>query len=699
MEDRTRTSDLVALVILDRIAVLVVHRHLDSVIHHLHRDVEGLTLLASLRGKRHNTSGLVNLDLISSNTLRKLLLIQEELSRLKLLFNRRCIRVIKLRLRHRRGANLRILRLIRQVRGGYRKRILRKHRARVVLALVQTRSKRITVLNISRHRQRARLNRRIRIRHHRSTRTYRIAILISPLDEVLKTFTNRQTSRQRLNGLTNTSPIVIGVLLQNIKLQRRRIQRNIPIAIRRRTRRNQCTVATKDLGRRTRIWAIPMTQRPRIQRTNIIRQDIAVLIQNLHIRPVGIDVLRRTVTRSPAALIMRISKRVQLARRRSQATRSALPAIAPQTLPVQTEVTLSIRGGLHRLSNPPLRISRYLLINPTLQTLLIINSPPLATQRLTREILLHMLMDRLDRLIRQVRTNNLQTSSRHIIAVLLRHCRMVQRTLGNTQVPKRITPVVTSKTTALRLSPLILRQVLRQRSLLSVLNRHTLNTITSPLTITLSVRSNQRIREHTSSRLVHQTVLTRQILRQLRPHTNLLTTVIILRNRLTNSSVSCELTLHTLSVGIRCHVQREVTVFIRLGVVHRRSMHRVNTLVPLRIHLHTLQGFTGILHVAETNSGFNDLLDRTGNRALLISLTRRMDRIRIRFNIRSRRLGRRLRSIRILSRLSSRLILLRKRNRLRQRRDQCKRQRSRSNRRATTTCNIILLHRKFLPRK
>ena len=242
--------------------------------------------------------------------------------------------------------------------------------------------------------------------------------------------------------------------------------------------------------------------------------------------------------------------------------------------------------------------------------------------------------------------------------------------------------------------------MLRQLILLRILDGHARDLVAAPVTIALGRRRRIRTdtREDTSSRLVHQPVLIRQVIRKLRPHADLLALVVALTtistSGQTNRSVSVKETGRTIGIDIRCHLDRKVTVRIRLGVVHRRRVLSVLTLVPLGVNLDALKRLTRVLHVTETNTGLNNLLDRTRDRTFLVCLTRRINGLACV----SRCLGRRLLRIRVpfSKRRSSKL---RSSHRLRERRNQRKRQRSRSHRRAATTSDVILLHRKFLPRK
>ena len=192
--------------------------------------------------------------------------------------------------------------------------------------------------------------------------------------------------------------------------------------------------------------------------------------------------------------------------------------------------------------------------------------------------------------------------------------------------------------------------MLRQLILLRVLDGHPRDLVAAPHAITLSRRGGRRQREDTRCGLVHQTVLIRHVLRKLRPHADLLAILIpapVATVGGTNGCVRTELTRHTKRIGVRCHLDSEVTVFITFGVVDRRRVLSILTLVPLGINLDALKCLTGLLDVPETNGSLNNLLHRTRDRALLVRLTRGVNSL----------IATRCRS------LSCRLILLRIRNR------------------------------------
>ena len=374
--------------------------------------------------------------------------------------------------------------------------------------------------------------------------------------------------------------------------------------------------------------------------------------------------------------------------RRVNTAAAAGVVIAVKTLPAQLETPISTSRGGHGLSDPLLWVLSNLLVNPLLQTSLINSGPTTTAQRLACKVILRVLLNLGHRLIREVGTNHLQTSSRNILRVKGTHVIVGLTALQNVKVPKRLASIgttVTTRTSAFY--PLVFRQVLRQLILLRVLDSHTRNLVATPVAITLSRRRRIRAdtREDASCRLMHQTVLIRHIVWKLRPHADLLTVLIpapVAITRGTNGCVRTEFTSHTVRINIRRHLKGEVTVFIRLGVVHRRRVLSVLTLVPLGVHLNTLKGFTSGLVFRKTitnkPTGLDNLLHRAGDRTFLARITRRVNRLLVTANGRCVSLW----CIRILILYSGRLFLS-ERNWLHQWRYQRKRQCGCSNRGAT----------------
>ena len=490
------------------------------------------------------------------------------------------------------------------------------------------------------------------------------------------------------------SPVVRSVLINHIELQRLRSKRDVPTGVVISGVTDEGTVAAKELCVTARIQvstearARPLTKRPRVQCTDIVRQRLAILAKNADVAPVHVDVLGVEATVLPSSLLVGTCELAELVFRHNS---TALVGVAVDTLPAQLELTVRAGGGGQGFCNPGFWIRCYLLVNPALQALLILNSPALTTQGLAREVALRVLLNLLHRVIGEVRANNLHASGRNVLATKGAHGVVVQSALQHVKVPESSTSVGTTvATSAGAFHPFVLWEMLRQFVLLGVLDGHAGDLVAAPLSITLGGR--RRVcadaREDTRCRLVHQPVLIRQVLRKLRPYTDLLAILIpapVATVGGTNGCVRTELTRHTKRIGVRRHLDGEITVFITLGVVHRRGMLSVLTLVPLGVDLHTRNGLSGALDLTKTNLGLNNLLHRTGDRALLVRLTRGVNSL----------IATRCRS------LSCRLILLRIRNRgvrgsrgyrLSKRRHQGERKRCCRNRGPATARNMILLH-------
>ena len=390
---------------------------------------------------------------------------------------------------------------------------------------------------------------------------------------------------------------------------------------------------------------------------------------------------------------------------------------AVRTLELNQVVAIAVSFRDDALSDP-IRILRDLLVDPSLQLQLIIDIPAGATQVmvlvLRTLVLLNVLLNLKHSLIGKVRRNNLKTLDTAII-LIADDLLLTKTAKALVQVPVRLTVegtalfTVGSLLSVIHLAPLGL--VAKHLLCISTLDENLVRTSQgalsrtgAPAGTTSSVR-NSAIRHLTltvaTDHLVFVTVIA------VDPDLHLLATTassdVVLR---------VKLTVLTIRIDIRTHVNCVRTVFIHSRLVHRRSNRWIVTslalgrlLKPLRVHSralkvlpHTGAGRRQRLTKATLCSGITirrsrELVveqDRTRNSLLTIDYTRRVNRIRIRFT----RGSCSLRLRRISTRNNSRSIL-RKRNRLRQRRNQRKRQRSRSNRRATTTCNVILLHRKI----
>ena len=338
-----------------------------------------------------------------------------------------------------------------------------------------------------------------------------------------------------------------------------------------------------------------------------------------------VDVLGVEATVLPSSLLVGTCELAELVCRHDS---TAVVGVSVDTLPAQLELTVSAGGGGQGFCDPAFWIRYHLLIDPLLQTLLISRGPALATQGLAREVVLRVRLNLLHRVIGEVRANNLHASGRNVLATKGAHSVVVHTSLQHVKVPESSTSVGTTVTTRSgAFCPLVFRQVLRQFVLLGVLDGHAGDLVVTPGAITLGGRRRvcANTRENTSCRLVNQTVLIRHAFRKLGPYADLLAVLIpapVTTVGGTNGGVRTELTGHTKRVGVRRHVDSEVTVGIRFGVVHRRGVLSVFTLVPLGVNLHARNGSTRALDVTKPNLCFNYLLHGTGDGALLVSLTR-----------------------------------------------------------------------------
>ena len=384
-----------------------------------------------------------------------------------------------------------------------------------------------------------------------------------------------------------------------------------------------CTTASIQVSTEAR--ACPLAKGPRVKRTDVVRQRVAVLVKNADVAPVHVDVLGVEATVLPSSLLVGTCELAELVFRHNS---TALVGVAVDTLPAQLELTVRAGGGGQGFCNPGFWILCYPLVNPALQALLILNSPALTTQGLACEVGLRVRLNLVHRVIGEVGANNLQSCPGDVLSAKGAHGVVVQSALQNVKVPESSTRVGTTVTTSSgAFHPLVIRQVLRQLVLLGVLDGHAGDLVATPGGITLGGwrRVCANTREDTSCRLVHQTVRVRHIFRKFGPHADLFAVFVpapVTAVGGTYRGIRTELTGHTESIGVRSHVEGEVTVFITLGVVHRGGVLGVFTLVPLGVDLNTLQRLTGVLNVTKTNLGLYDFLNGTGDGAILTCLAR-----------------------------------------------------------------------------
>ena len=634
--DNTALGLRLARLVLDRVAVLVENWNLQSLVTHHNWEVECLTSLVSVRGEGHDTGRRVNRDLVFSDALRQLA--ELELCLFRLGFLRPGFWVVKLRLRGSLFVCLGIDWVVLEVITRDRKSVHRENqvvlRIWIAVSNLQASSERVTRLGVHWNLELAARDHGCGVGLVGLTRLDDLAVLVDPLDVVVQVIGDRKASSIGLDLITERGPVVSGVLVDNVELQSLRSKSDVPTGVAISGITNVGTVTTEELCVSTSIQvstearARPLAKRPRVQRTDVVRQRVAILVKNADVAPVHIDVLGIQGTVSPSSLTVGTCELSGLICRNNS---TAVVGVAVDTLPPQLELTVSTGGGGQSFCDPGFWIRCYLLVNPALQALLILDSPALTTQGLACEVGLRVRLNLVHRVIGEVGANNLQSCPGDVLSSKGAHGVVVQSALQNVKVPESSTRVGTTVTTSSgAFHPLVIRQVLRQLVLLGVLDGHAGDLVATPGGITLGGRRRvcANAREDTSCRLVHQTVLIRHVFRKLRPDADLLTVLVpapVTTVGGTYRGIRTELTINTFSIGVRRHLDGEVTVFIALGVVHRGRVLSVFTLVPLGVDLNTLQRLTGSLNVTKTNLGLYDFLHGTGDSALLASLAWRVD--------------------------------------------------------------------------
>ena len=387
-----------------------------------------------------------------------------------------------------------------------------------------------------------------------------------------------------------------------------------------------CTTASVQVNTEAR--ACPLAESPRVQCADVVRKRLAVLAKNADVAPVHIDVLGLGVAVKPGSLAVGTCELAELVFRHRQRLR--LVGVAVDTLPPQLELTVSAGGGGQGFCDPACWIRCHLLIDPLLQTLLVDKSPTVPTQGLAREVGLRIRLNLVHRVIGEVGADNLHAGGRDVLRIKFADLVMVLGALQDIEVPESLTRVGTFVTTSAgAFCPLLFRQVLRQFVLLGVLDGHAGDLVAAPFAIALRDRGGSRQREDTSCRLVHQTVLVRQVFRKLRPDADLLALLIalapVITGGQTNRRIRIKVTGHAERIGVRSHLEGEVTVGIALGVVHGGGVLSVFSLVPLGVDLNALHCLARGLNLIKTNQGLYDLLHGTGDGALLGRLARGVD--------------------------------------------------------------------------
>ena len=141
-----------------------------------------------------------------------------------------------------------------------------------------------------------------------------------------------------------------------------------------------------------------------------------------------IDVLGLGVAVNPGTLTVGTCELAELLFRH-KSTRLVVVTIKP--LPAQLEPTISTGRGSQSLCDPAFRIRSNLLINPLLQTLLIGRGPTLATQRLTRKVVLRVRLNLVHRVVGEVGADDLQTRGRDVLRIKFAYLVVVLGTLKN----------------------------------------------------------------------------------------------------------------------------------------------------------------------------------------------------------------------------------------------------------------------------
>ena len=194
------------------------------------------------------------------------------------------------------------------------------------------RSEGVTSLSIRWNLERTAWNRGCSISLDGITLLNRLAILIKPLNVVAHVIRDRKAFSIGLDRISDRGPVIGGVLIHHIKLQRLRCKRDIPAQVLIIQFVDLGTIATEKLCiSAIRVRPGPLPQGPRVEHADIIRQLIAVLVKDLDVGPVHVHVLRTAVAVYKSALITRRSNRVELILRHRTLT---IPGLAVNALPI-----------------------------------------------------------------------------------------------------------------------------------------------------------------------------------------------------------------------------------------------------------------------------------------------------------------------------------------------------------------------------
>ena len=307
----------------------------------------------------------------------------------------------------------------------------------------------------------------------RSTGLHNLAgVTVYPLDLVLQTLSprDRQATRLGISLVTRLGRVLVGVVLEHIKngvvrvhnvtvLQEVRLtctdnKATSPLALTVErvlvTRQEGVVVERRELAKPLSLLGgeeqpipvhvlrqvIPATARPVLlpatvvsSRSNLTKQAVSVVL-----RLVWEDHLSTVVT-SKVGVDQRavIITTVNFCTDGHSAAKGALE--------LEVVEAIATDGGFSGLSNPLiLAFYSHLALDPVLQRNLVTVGPTTTTDLLETKIVRSLLLDLVDRVVRQVGAVNLHTCCRHIGAIVLVQQVRSERTLPVPQVPEKMTP-------------------------------------------------------------------------------------------------------------------------------------------------------------------------------------------------------------------------------------------------------------------
>ena len=175
------------------------------------------------------------------------------------------------------------------------------------------------------------------------------------------------------------------------------------------------------------------TARNRLKPTSFIssRRDLAKQAVRVVLRPIREDHLSTVVTSQ-----ISVDQRTVIVTTVNGSVGHRTPESTPE---LQRVVALTIDGGLSSLSDPLfLALFGHLALDPVLQRSLITVRPTTATDLLEPKINRSLLIDLVDRVVRQVGAVDLHARCRHVSTVHLVHQVRRKRTLSVEQVPEQL---------------------------------------------------------------------------------------------------------------------------------------------------------------------------------------------------------------------------------------------------------------------